>query len=113
MHGGQPSPYDVLRRFSGTVTGSYPAEELPARMARVLAEGTGAEWSQVWVVVGDRPRLAATWPPEATREPTERTDPEQRRGPTATRRRTGVPSRCGTAASSSASSSSRSATRCR
>ena len=37
-------------------------------MARVLAEGTGAEWSQVWLVVGDRPRLAATWPPEATRE---------------------------------------------
>ena len=37
-------------------------------MARVLAEGTGAEWSQVWLVVGDRPTLAATWPPEATRE---------------------------------------------
>ena len=48
--------------------GSYAAEELPSRMARVLAEGTGAEWSQVWLVVGDRPRLAATWPPEATRE---------------------------------------------
>ena len=70
VHGGKPSPYDALRRFSGTVTGSYPAEELPARMARVLAEGTGAEWSQVWVVVGDRLRLAATWPPEATREAT-------------------------------------------
>ena len=70
VHGGQPSPYDALRRFSGTVTGSYPAEELPSRMARVLAEGTGAEWSQVWVVVGDRPQLAATWPPEATREAT-------------------------------------------
>ena len=88
VHGGQPSPYDALRRFSGTVTGSYPAEELPARMARVLAEGTGAEWSQVWVVVGDRPRLAATWPPEATREATgpdqasagrQRTDARDRR----------------------------------
>jgi signal transduction histidine kinase len=69
MHGGVASPYDVLSRFSETVAGSFPAEELPARMARVLAEGTGAEWSQVWLVVSGRPRLAATWPPEATREP--------------------------------------------
>jgi signal transduction histidine kinase len=68
MHGGLASPYDVLSRFSETVSGSFAAEELPSRMARVLAEGTGAEWSQVWLVVGDRPRLAATWPPEATRE---------------------------------------------
>ena len=68
MHGGHRSPYDVLSRFSETVAGSYPAEDLPSRMAKVLAEGTGAEWSQVWLVVGDRPRLAATWPPEATRE---------------------------------------------
>ncbi len=52
VHGGQPSPYDVLRGFSGTLTGSYAVEELPARMARVLADGTGAVWSQVWVVVG-------------------------------------------------------------
>ncbi len=69
VHGGSPAPYDVLRRFSETVTGSSPAEELPARMARVLAEGTGAQWSQVWLVVGGRPSLAATWPPGATREP--------------------------------------------
>jgi signal transduction histidine kinase len=68
VHGGLASPYDVLSRFSETVSGSFAAEELPSRMARVLAEGTGAEWSQVWLVVGDRPRLAATWPPEATRE---------------------------------------------
>jgi signal transduction histidine kinase len=68
LHGGHVSPYDVLSRFSETVAGSYAAEELPSRMARVLAEGTGAAWSQVWLVVGDRPRLAATWPPAATRE---------------------------------------------
>jgi signal transduction histidine kinase len=68
VHGGLASPYDVLRRFSETVAGSHPAEELPSRMARVLTEGTGAAWSQVWLVVGDRPRLAATWPPDATRE---------------------------------------------
>jgi signal transduction histidine kinase len=69
VHPDSPAPYDVLRRFFATVTGSYRAEELPARMARVLAEGTGVAWSQVWLVVGDRPSLAATWPPGATREP--------------------------------------------
>jgi signal transduction histidine kinase len=62
VYGGQLSPYEALRRFSGTLTGSEPAEALPARMAQVLAEGTGAEWSQVWIVVGEQPLLAATWP---------------------------------------------------
>jgi len=65
VDGGRPAPYEVLRRFSETVTGSYPAEQLPARMARVLADGTGAEWAQVWVSVGGSPTLAATWPPGA------------------------------------------------
>ena len=67
---GRPSPYDALRMFSRTVTGSYDTQELPSRMARVLADGTGAEWSQVWLVLGGRLQLAATWPPDATdREP--------------------------------------------
>ena len=39
----------------------------PLRMARLLAEGTGAEWAQVWVAVDGRPVPAATWPPEAAR----------------------------------------------
>src|SRR4051812_17573223 len=68
VHGGQPSPYDVLARFSQNLS-SRPVEELPTRMARVLAEGTGAAWTQVWLVVGNRTTLAATWPPDATREP--------------------------------------------
>jgi signal transduction histidine kinase len=62
---GQPSPYDVMRRFSGVVSGARPDEDLPLRMARLLAEGTGAEWAQVWVAVGGQPVPAATWPPEA------------------------------------------------
>ena len=65
VHGGLPSPYDVLRRFSGTVAGRYAAEDLPVQMARILADGTGAEWAQVWLLVSDRPALAATWPPGA------------------------------------------------
>ena len=61
----RPSPYEALRRFSGAVAGRPPDEDLPLRMARLLAEGTGAEWAQVWVAVGGRPVPAATWPPEA------------------------------------------------
>jgi signal transduction histidine kinase len=64
--GGRATPYDVLRRFSAAVAGSAPAEELPERMARVLADGTGATSAEVWVVVGDREVLAATWPPSRT-----------------------------------------------
>ncbi len=85
VKGGDPAPYEVLRRFSGTATGGYPSEELPSRMARVLAEGTGAAWAQVWLVVDDRPTLAATWPPRAgdttTRDPFYAGDPSRRARP--------------------------------
>jgi signal transduction histidine kinase len=64
LYGGRPSPYDVLSRFSETVTGSYASDEIPTRMAQVLADGTGAQWAQVWLVVQDRLTLAATWPPD-------------------------------------------------
>ena len=59
------SPYDVLRRFFRTVGGGYASEETAGRMAKVLADGTHAEWAQVWLSVGDRLVLAATSPPTA------------------------------------------------
>jgi signal transduction histidine kinase len=62
---GGTSPYDVLSRFSETVTGGYATEELPDRMVRLLAEGTDAQWAQVWLMVQDRLVLAASWPPDA------------------------------------------------
>ena len=68
--GGAPTPYDVLRRFSETVTGGYPTEELPARMSMLLAQGTGAQWAQVWLTVSDRLMLAATWPTDAEADQT-------------------------------------------
>jgi signal transduction histidine kinase len=64
VHGGRPSPYDVLSRFAEAVTGPS-GDEVPVRMARVLAEGTGARWAQVWLSVEDGLVLAATWPAEA------------------------------------------------
>ena len=64
VRGGRPSPYDVLSR-SAAATGAYPAEELPLQVARVLAEGTGARWSQLWLDISGGLVLAATWPPAA------------------------------------------------
>lgn len=66
---GTTPPYDVWERFSSTVTGSYPVEEVPSRMARALAEGVGARAAEVWLVFGGEPSLAATWPPRADPAP--------------------------------------------
>jgi signal transduction histidine kinase len=66
----------VWERFSSSVTGSCPVDELPARMARVLAEGTGARAAEVWLFVHGRPTLAATWPPGAA--PDGQDEPDRR-----------------------------------
>jgi signal transduction histidine kinase len=65
VHGGSQSPYEVLSRFSPAVTGGQETDDLPARMAEVLAGGTGAKAAQVWLMVDGQPRLAATWPADA------------------------------------------------
>ena len=65
---GAPRPYDVLSQFSDSVTSAYATDELPARMAILLAQGTGARWAQVWLTVSDRLTLAATWPPDVNAE---------------------------------------------
>jgi signal transduction histidine kinase len=78
---GRPSPYDVMRRFSGAVSAADPADELPLHMARLLAEGTGVEWAQVWIVVDGRPLPAATWPPDAAPRSGAAPDPGTRRLP--------------------------------
>jgi signal transduction histidine kinase len=67
--GGRASPYDMVRRFTTTLAGEHPDSELPERMARVLADGTGAGCAQVWVDMVDRGVLAATWPPSHVPEP--------------------------------------------
>jgi signal transduction histidine kinase len=66
VRGHRPAPYDVLSRFSESGAGDRtPRADLPLRMARLLAEGTGARWAQVWLVVGDELQLAASWPADA------------------------------------------------
>ncbi|HYJ66931.1 MAG TPA: ATP-binding protein [Nocardioidaceae bacterium] len=62
LHGSPTSPYEVLSHFSETIVGRYDGAEIPGRMAKLLADGTDANWSQVWLVVSGRLTLAATWP---------------------------------------------------
>lgn len=69
LHQDRMSPYQVLARFPMTVTGAIPAEELPQRMAMVLAEGTGTASAEVWLMVHGRLELAARWPGEPTHPP--------------------------------------------
>ena len=67
VQGDRATPYDVLSRFTESLTGEIEPDhvELPLRMARLLAEGTGARWAEVWLVVDGEPELAAAWPQEA------------------------------------------------
>jgi signal transduction histidine kinase len=66
VHGTRRRPYDVLARFTPQSGGAGAATDLPLRMARLLAEGTAAQWAQVWLLVNDRPMLAASYPPSAS-----------------------------------------------
>lgn len=61
------SPFEVLRRFSGQAVAPGTPEETPVEMARLLAEGTGVEWAQVWFKSADgTATLAADWPPDGS-----------------------------------------------
>ena len=51
-----------MSEFSERIGEAYDAEDLLPRMARILAEGTGAQRSDVWLAVGGRLRPDASWP---------------------------------------------------
>jgi signal transduction histidine kinase len=62
VYGERATPYEVLSRFSEHVGETYSGEDILVRMARLLAEGTGATSAVVWLRIGDEVRPAATWP---------------------------------------------------
>jgi signal transduction histidine kinase len=62
VYGQRATPYEVLSEFSERIGDAYDAEDLLPRMARILAEATGAQRSDVWLVVGGRLRPDASWP---------------------------------------------------
>ncbi|TMK22605.1 MAG: hypothetical protein E6G65_02215, partial [Actinobacteria bacterium] len=62
VYGDRATPYEVLARFGERVGETYASEDVLPRIARVIAEGTAAARSDVWLRLGDRLTLAASWP---------------------------------------------------
>ncbi|PYQ20683.1 MAG: hypothetical protein DMF79_09815 [Acidobacteria bacterium] len=62
VYGKRATPYEVLSEFSSRMAGTYASEDLLPRMARVLAEGTGARTAVVWLRVGEQLKPEAAWP---------------------------------------------------
>ncbi len=86
VYGERATPYEVLSRFSEHVGETYSDEDILVRMARLLAEGTGATSAAVWLRVGDEVRPAAVWPTNggmATAIPLVRGEPPEVEGVTA------------------------------
>jgi len=65
VYGKRATPYEVLSEFSDRVGGTYAADDVLPRMARIVAEGIGAARADVWLRVGDSLRVSASWPSEA------------------------------------------------
>ncbi len=66
VYGKRATPYEVLSEFSDRLAGSFATVDLLPRMARILAEGTGAARADVWLRVGGELRPASTFPADAT-----------------------------------------------
>jgi len=62
VYGKRATPYEALSAFADQIGATVPAEELLPRLARVLAEATGAVRTQVWLADGGRLRLEAAHP---------------------------------------------------
>ena len=63
VYGKRATPYEVLSDFAEQMAGAYPVEDILPHIARMLAEGTGAIRSNVWLLVGSELRAAGSWPP--------------------------------------------------
>jgi signal transduction histidine kinase len=64
-YGKRATPYEVLSQFSERVADSYATDDVMPRMARVLAEGTGAQRADVWLRGDPVWRNVAVWPADA------------------------------------------------
>ena len=68
VYGKRATPYEVLTTFGNNLADSYAADDVLARIARVLSEGVGAERARVWLGTGAMRRVVASWPDDARRE---------------------------------------------
>ena len=62
VYGKRATPYEALSAFADQIGATVPADELLPHLARVLAEATGAVWTQVWLADGGRLRPEAACP---------------------------------------------------
>ena len=62
VYGHRATPYEVMATFGGQLAGTYAADDVLARTARVLREGVGAERAEVRMLVGDRMSMVAASP---------------------------------------------------
>jgi len=65
VYGQRATPYEALSDFAGQVGGTYATDDVLPRMARILAEATGAARADVWLRAGPQLRTGAVWPPDA------------------------------------------------
>jgi signal transduction histidine kinase len=64
VYGNRATPYEVLADFGRQLGGTYAADDVLPRIARVLHDGVGAVRARVLLRVGDALREVAVWPPE-------------------------------------------------
>jgi signal transduction histidine kinase len=69
VYGKRATPYEVLSEFSSRMAESYASEDLLPRMARILAEGTGARSAVVWLKVGAQWKPDGAWPMDGRPSP--------------------------------------------
>src|SRR5947208_1864371 len=71
VYGKRATPYEALSLFSEHLSETFSDEDILDRMARILAQGTGAERAEVWVRAGQRLLLASASPATNGVEPQE------------------------------------------
>ena len=62
VYGKRATPYEALSEFAGQVGGAYATDEVLPRIARIMADATGADRAHVWLRSGPQLRPGASWP---------------------------------------------------
>jgi signal transduction histidine kinase len=62
VYGQRATPYEVLSAFTERMGETYASEDVVPRMARMLAEGTGASRAEVWLRSGSELLRASSFP---------------------------------------------------
>ena len=69
VYGRRATPYEVLSTLSERMAGTVATEDVLGRVARVIAEGTGARRVDVWLLFGAEARPEASWTESSAPEP--------------------------------------------